>query len=188
MNHTKQSVRQEIRKALAELKQDELVRKSKQLSTRLNGPMQQRRDLLWGVYSPLKGEPKWQMEIENLKAFKLAYPRAMASGEIGFFQCHEDELVLDRGFGVQMMGPPPLSLPVCPEALLLPALALTHRGERIGRGKGHYDRVLKGFTGIKIGVCFEKQLYEDLPVEEHDQKVEVVVTERRIISCGGSLL
>ena len=188
MNHTKQSIRREIRKVLAELKQGELVRKSKQLSARLNGPMQQRQDLLWGVYFPLGGEPKWQMEIGNLKDFKLAYPRATVSGEIGFFQCHEDELVLDRGFGVQMMAPPSQSLPVCPKALLVPALALTHRGERIGRGKGHYDRVLKGFTGIKIGVCFEKQLYEDLPVEEHDQKVQFVVTERRIISCGGSLL
>ena len=188
MNHTKQSIRQEIRKALAELKQDELVRKSKQLSARLNRPMQQGRDLVWGVYSPLKDEPKWQMEIENLKAFKLAYPRSMVSGEMVFFRCHENELVIGKGFGVEMMGPPPKSLPAHPEALLIPALGFTLTGERIGRGKGHYDRVLKGFTGIKIGVCFEKQLCEGLPVEEHDQKVQVVVTERRIISCGESLL
>ena len=188
MNHTKQSIRQEIRKALAELKQDELVRKSRQLSARLNRPMQQRRDLVWGVYSPLKDEPKWQMEIENLKAFKLAYPRSMASGEMVFFRCHENELVIGKGFGVEMMGPPPKSLPAHPEALLIPALGFTRTGERIGRGKGHYDRFLKGFTGIKIGVCFEKQLCEGLPVEEHDQKVQVVVTERRIISCGESLL
>ena len=85
--------------------------------------------------------------------------------------------------GCLFLCPPEGSAQVLPEALLIPGLAYTGRGERMGRGKGFYDRFLEGFEGLRVGVCFQEQLCHRLPTEEHDQGVELVVTDRQIINC-----
>jgi 5-formyltetrahydrofolate cyclo-ligase len=63
---------------------------------------------------------------------------------------------------------------------LVPLLAFDGLGGRLGHGKGFYDRFLQGFAGLKVGVAFECQLsLEPLPVESHDQRLDLVVTELR---------
>ena len=79
------------------------------------------------------------------------------------------------------MAPPLSSPPAQPQALLVPGLGFTERGERLGRGGGHYDRVLGQFLGLSVGLCFEQQLQSHLPREAHDQRVEMVVTDERVI-------
>ncbi len=66
--------------------------------------------------------------------------------------------------------------------VLVPALAFTKDGTRLGRGSGYYDQLLKKTSGIKtttrittIGICSKSQLVEELPKEPHDQKVNMVV-------------
>jgi 5-formyltetrahydrofolate cyclo-ligase len=64
-------------------------------------------------------------------------------------------------------------------AIIVPGLAFTKRGQRLGRGGGYYDRYLASLpaTTMKIGVCFALQIVETLPIEHHDQKMDVVITE-----------
>ena len=183
LTKTKKDFRRKIRKTLGQLEQNKLIKKSQKLSRRLNDSMQEKQTLIWGVFSPLKTEPKWQMEIVNLSAFKLAYPRFKSQGQMEFIQCREDELVASKEFGVELPCPPKQNPRVYPQALLVPALGLTHRGERIGNGGGYYDRVLREFQGLRIGICFDEQLYYHLPMKDHDQRVQVVVTDKRIIRC-----
>jgi 5-formyltetrahydrofolate cyclo-ligase len=65
------------------------------------------------------------------------------------------------------------------DVILVPGVAFTRSGLRLGRGGGHYDRLLAraGARPVKIGVCFEVQLVETLPVEAHDVRLDAVVTE-----------
>jgi 5-formyltetrahydrofolate cyclo-ligase len=65
--------------------------------------------------------------------------------------------------------------------ILVPGVAFDRQGNRLGYGKGFYDRVLCGAGGssISVGVCFELQLVESLPVEDHDQCLDLLVTEER---------
>jgi 5-formyltetrahydrofolate cyclo-ligase len=65
--------------------------------------------------------------------------------------------------------------------LLVPGQAFSEKGERIGRGRGHYDRALANFKGLKVGVCFDFQFFTELPTQDHDVKMDVVVTEKEII-------
>jgi len=55
-------------------------------------------------------------------------------------------------------------------------------GQRLGYGLGYYD---KWFTshkvGLKVAPCYECQLLEELPADEHDVPVDVLVTEDRVI-------
>lgn len=66
------------------------------------------------------------------------------------------------------------------DMMILPGVAFTRQGERLGRGKGFYDRYTsrKGFHAYCIGVCFSHQVLESLPTEAHDRTVdEIVIAE-----------
>ncbi len=64
------------------------------------------------------------------------------------------------------------------DVMIVPGRAFTQAGDRLGRGKGFYDRYMSrdGFRARKIGVCFKCQLVEVLPTEPHDMKVDEVVS------------
>jgi 5-formyltetrahydrofolate cyclo-ligase len=70
---------------------------------------------------------------------------------------------------------------VVPQILLVPGLAMSKIGQRLGRGGGFYDRYLENFIGLKIGLTFDCCLLETLPEEDHDQLMDWVVTESGII-------
>jgi 5-formyltetrahydrofolate cyclo-ligase len=77
------------------------------------------------------------------------------------------------------------------DAVLVPGLAFDRSGARLGRGAGFYDRFLEPLDGIEraprlIGVCFERQLAERVPVEEHDRRVGALVTESGVIVCNAT--
>ena len=65
----------------------------------------------------------------------------------------------------------------------VPALAFDKKGGRVGFGKGYYDKLLSGTGGIKVGLLYDFQLTEDLPVEEHDILMDYLITEKQLIEC-----
>jgi 5-formyltetrahydrofolate cyclo-ligase len=69
------------------------------------------------------------------------------------------------------------------DLLLAPGLAFTRGGVRLGRGGGHYDRLLADRSPRTkvVGVCFEIQMVEELPFEAHDHKMDAIVTESGLI-------
>lgn len=72
------------------------------------------------------------------------------------------------------------------DAILIPGLAFDLQGRRLGRGGGFYDRFLPRLRpdAWRIGICWESQIVDEVPVEPHDQRVYTVVTEARLIDCG----
>ena len=65
------------------------------------------------------------------------------------------------------------------DALIVPGLAFTLDGKRLGYGGGYYDKLLskKAFKACTIGFCFSFQIMKDLPTEAHDRKVDHVITD-----------
>lgn len=63
------------------------------------------------------------------------------------------------------------------ELMVIPAVAFDRKGNRLGRGKGFYDRLLSSTDAAKIGVAYEFQLVESLPVEPHDVPMDMVITQ-----------
>jgi len=65
---------------------------------------------------------------------------------------------------------------------ITPGLGFTEQGARLGYGRGYYDRWFsKNKVKTKIGIAFEIQLVEELPLEETDMPLDILVTEERII-------
>ncbi len=67
------------------------------------------------------------------------------------------------------------------ELVVVPAVAYDKKGNRLGRGKGFYDRLLKSTKATKIGVGYEFQLVDDLPTEPHDVAMDIVITQKSTI-------
>ena len=70
------------------------------------------------------------------------------------------------------------------DVILVPGLAFTEAGTRLGYGAGYYDRWLSAHSyGVAIGLSFESQVTTDLPTWGGDVAVDLLVTERRIVDC-----
>jgi 5-formyltetrahydrofolate cyclo-ligase len=71
-----------------------------------------------------------------------------------------------------------------PDAVLVPGLGFDVNGGRLGRGGGFYDRLLAAGTACRVGVAFECQVVEALPLEPHDRRMEFIITEQRVLAPG----
>jgi len=73
--------------------------------------------------------------------------------------------------------------PAWPDVVLVPGLAFTAGGDRLGQGGGWYDRYLTGVRSdcTTIGVCFAEQILDAVPVEPHDVALDHVVTDRGVV-------
>ena len=71
--------------------------------------------------------------------------------------------------------------------LVIPGLAFDPKGARIGYGGGYYDRLLPRIKGERTiaALAFEAQIFDSLPMEEHDIPVDYIFTEQRTINCHG---
>ena len=67
-----------------------------------------------------------------------------------------------------------------PDVVLVPGLAFTKNGHRLGRGKGCYDRFLSNYQGVAIGLCFEEQIVKNVFNEAHDEQMNFIITEKNI--------
>ena len=66
------------------------------------------------------------------------------------------------------------------DLMLVPGVAFSTDGKRIGRGGGYYDRLLKGYQGTAVGVAFDEQIVAEIPCEAHDLPVDYIVTPSKI--------
>lgn len=65
------------------------------------------------------------------------------------------------------------------DLIIVPGVAFTEAGLRLGMGGGFYDTFLDGFQGDTIALAFDVQLVEVLPTEEHDVRIGRIITESR---------
>jgi 5-formyltetrahydrofolate cyclo-ligase len=71
------------------------------------------------------------------------------------------------------------------DLMILPGVAFDPQGNRIGHGKGYFDRLLEKKThAAHLGLAFEFQMVTMIPSEKHDRKVDKIITEDRIIVCS----
>jgi len=71
--------------------------------------------------------------------------------------------------------------------IVVPGTAFDKYGNRIGHGKGYYDKLLQHSNkALHIGLAFECQIVEKIPTDIHDEPVDMIITEDRIIKCPNS--
>lgn len=66
------------------------------------------------------------------------------------------------------------------DCIILPGLAFDRSGSRLGRGFAYYDTFLTSINPLKIGLCYDFQVIENVPVTEQDKGVDIIVSEKGI--------
>lgn len=67
------------------------------------------------------------------------------------------------------------------DMVVVPAVAYDRKGNRVGRGKGYYDRLLSDTNAVRVGVGYDFQLVDQIDAEPHDVAVDYVITQKTII-------
>lgn len=65
------------------------------------------------------------------------------------------------------------------EIVIVPAVAYDRHGNRVGRGKGYYDRLLADTKATKIGMAYDFQIFDEIDTDPFDIPVDIVITDRR---------
>ena len=64
------------------------------------------------------------------------------------------------------------------DLIVVPGVGYDPYGNRVGRGKGYYDRLLPESNATKIGVAYDFQVFDQIEAEPHDAKVDIIITDR----------
>lgn len=62
------------------------------------------------------------------------------------------------------------------DVAIIPGVAFDKNLNRLGRGRGYYDRFLKCFNGLKVGIGFDLQIVDNIPTEPHDVKMDMIIS------------
>ncbi|HSG35531.1 MAG TPA: 5-formyltetrahydrofolate cyclo-ligase [Sphingomonadaceae bacterium] len=100
------------------------------------------------------------------------------------FRVHSDpygESDLAKGYFGLMQGSEEAE-PVVPDVLFMPLVAFTADGDRLGQGGGFYDKWLAAHPDVvRIGMAWDMQEVQELPVEAHDMPLHAIVTPTRLL-------
>ena len=143
------------------------------------------------AYHPVRGEvdvrPLVRFLMRSGKA--VAFPRVAGPGRLVFHRVRSLETGFVPGaFGIPEPAPSVVG-EVAPEKadlILVPGVAFSLSGARIGYGGGYYDSLLRSCPGpVAVGLAFEFQVLADLPRGPRDAFMDALVTEKRLLIFGG---
>ena len=101
--------------------------------------------------------------------------------EINFFMYHKNTELRENKFSI--LEPKNKDKVIFPKIILIPLLGYSKSGFRLGYGGGYYDKYLSknGIGDVKkIGIAFSFQEVEEIPVEDHDERLDWILTEKHL--------
>ena len=141
------------------------------------------------LYSATQNEVSTE-EIFNdalVSGRKIFYPRTAADGSCEFIAVSSSADLGAGRFGIrEPSGTARLSKDDCSAlTIFVPAVAFDRVGNRLGRGKGWYDRMLawQADKATVVGLGYEFQIVEEVPISTWDKRVHYIVTEDQVIDC-----
>lgn len=150
---------------------------------------------LWAGFEPIGFEPDIHSALADATHIRWAYPRVEHETTLGFYEVSSREKHVKNQFGIWEPDPAHSRRVALDElqGLLIPGLAFDLNGNRLGRGRGYYDRALAEITRsaagravsnqpLRIGIALERQISEmPLPHDAHDIAMHQVITETRTL-------
>ena len=132
--------------------------------------------------SPNEFDTRYIIERCRFLYKRVFYP--VCIDNMGTMEFLKVESVGDLQYGMyNLLEPKPTCKKYIPkenDIVIVPALSVDKNGNRIGYGKGYYDKFLKAFNGVSICPCYEEMITDILPTDENDIKINVVVTQNQL--------
>ena len=138
----------------------------------------------FGGYYPSNYEID-DLDVLNLlekKNFKVSIPIIKKDNQMNFCSLSRDDPLRVNKFGI----PEPVSSKIVyPDILLVPLVAYDNNLNRLGYGGGYYDRYIEKLEKfkkvIKIGLAFSFQNISSIPINQHDKRLDFIITEKEIL-------
>ena len=183
MIKTKKEIRREVKQAVLALSAAEREAQSQRVCEQIKVLIAEHKPATVALFSPLPDEVDVTTLITSLDC-RVVLPRvgdkADGTPEMEFYD-YVSQAMASGAYGIiePQSGEPCRAEEI--DLMVVPGVAFSSDGCRLGRGKGYYDRYLsrEGFRACCIGVCYDCQLREDIPAEPHDKRVEKVVVGKR---------
>ncbi|MBO7190059.1 MAG: 5-formyltetrahydrofolate cyclo-ligase [Alistipes sp.] len=175
----KSAIRGEVRRRIKELTPES----KSQSATKIFTEIEQNNNFINAKCIALFASMKDEVPTEYaLKAWltmgkRIVVPRV--EGDVMRFYDYSPDKMQIGAFGIEEpIGNDEISADEI-DLIIVPARAFTRSGERLGRGGGFYDKYmsLNGFRAYKIGIAFSIQIFDTLPCDPHDIRVDEVVTD-----------
>ena len=124
-------------------------------------------------------------EAAKKEGKRVAFPRCYAKGIMKFFYVDDLTLLKEGKYGIKAPDEGEEFTSSLHPLCLVPCLAATKIGTRLGYGGGFYDRFLHKFDGISMCVQYDEFVTDELPQERrYDKKFDVLVTESGVFAVG----
>lgn len=178
---TKNELRDEIRSKRRNLTKDFIKKSSERIAKTVCPILSDATTVM--VYLSSFNEPNTMEIIHYLKkiGIKIVVPISNTDTHTISLSYIRDTDDLTKGaYGILEPKFPILANSDDIDAVLVPGIAFSKNGDRLGFGKGYYDKFLADFKGTKIGICYDFQILDDIPSSAHDIKMDVIITEKRI--------
>lgn len=126
------------------------------------------------LYSSLPDEVRLQKAVDELffLGYEILLP-AVRGEDIVLCRYRSGQLLQKGRFGIP--EPADESFGLVPDIAFIPGRAFTTEGDRLGRGKGYYDRFLKTVKCPRIGVCYPFQVVDSIPTDDGDVRMDAVI-------------
>lgn len=176
---SKKALRRAIKAQTATLSAEQRERQASIVGSYISDKICQMGTPVVALFSPLSDE--LPLDIAALsRVCRVVLPKVDTAADtplMEFYPYTTDSLSI----GAYGISEPTSQTPIPPadiDLAIIPGVAFTAEGCRLGRGKGFYDCYLsrEGFRATTIGVCFDHQLLDHIPCEPHDKCVNMVVT------------
>lgn len=187
VNFAKSDIRKDILYKRNSLSESEIINNSKIISLRVIATKEYQSSKSIGAYYPIGSEVKTfdiiKHSIDNKK--EVGLPRVIDSTKIEFFKIIEDsfeKIKFTKGkYGIFENSISSTCIDQM-DLLIIPGIAFDLQGNRIGYGKGYYDRLLSSRKAkYIIGLAYEAQVINEIPNKDHDIPVNIIITEKRTI-------
>jgi 5-formyltetrahydrofolate cyclo-ligase len=182
----KRALRAELIASRARLTLEQRLDKSRAIAARLDELPRFRDARTVALYAPLGTEVDALEVARRLapRGVRVVFPRSIpGERRLAFAWCDLEELVR----GPLAVREPPAGAPAVDlaevDCTVMPGVAFSLDGLRLGRGGGYYDATLEAMPrATRIGIAFDAQVVPSLPREPHDAPLDAVVTESRLLT------
>lgn len=144
---------------------------------------------VFSLYQPVGSEldPRPLLARLRHRGARAALPATRGRDEVMCFRLWEPHMRLEPD-PLGIPAPPHFTPEVEPDLVIAPLLGFDRAGRRLGQGAGHYDRALAALRARKrvfvVGLAFAGQEIAELPHEDHDERLDAILTETDYIEVS----
>ncbi|MBI3317056.1 MAG: 5-formyltetrahydrofolate cyclo-ligase [Candidatus Omnitrophica bacterium] len=183
MSSRKSSLRKKLQKRIKRISSEKRFAKSVKIKRKLlsEASFIQAKKILCYMALPTEVETRSLIQAAWRRGKKIYIPRIVQKEKhMTFYAIHNFSRDVEKGaYGIEEPKVVSSRRGKAGEMdlVIVPGVAFTKSGARLGRGGGYFDRLLKKIPAVKIGVAFREQIVKSLPMKPHDVRMDKVVTD-----------